>query len=297
MAGFTVSSLTDFTQKASQMFQASVLFSEDYKKYGMEMNVPYKKSVKYISAVASIQDYACALTVSGATTFTEKDIETKHMKFEDSFCIADYKDKGLEDIDVMKETINSLSNQIKLQTDEMFWVGTSATTFAGLVTQWKADAAVLTSDVSIYATGQTLSNTNIDDAIDAIYSNYTPAMRDQGQIVFHMNYKSLDLYRKWVLNSSAAYGLIDAGVDNTNEYKIYGIPNAIIRAEAYIADNEIYATYDKNIIRVYDEKENISGLRLVADPYKPEEVFYIMAQWKFGVSYKFGAEVVRLKNA
>jgi len=292
---FNVSALSDFTQKATQMLQESVLFSEDYGKYDKEVNIPYKRSVKYMSTVAPLQAYDCNLTISGSSLISQKELETKWMKYEDKFCVSDYEYKGMEEIDVISGLITGINNAISAQIDELFWVGDisgSGDLMDGLATLITADANVLNQDETAFASGSTLSDTNIDNAIWAMYMNYTPAMRKQGTIVFHMNYKSFDLYKKWVMNSSEAYGL-EIVTNSTNEMKVYGIPNAIIRAELSIADDKIYATYDNNIIALYDEVDVKSSVEIVLDPIKKEN-FYVLTNFKFGVNYKFGNEIVEL---
>jgi len=293
---FNVSALSDFTQKATQMLQETVLFSEDYGKYDKEVNIPYKRSVKYMTTAAPLQAYDCNLTISGSTIISQKELSTTWMKYEDKFCTSDYEYKGLEEIDVISELITGINNGIASQIDELFWTGDvtgSNDLMDGLATKIEADANVINAGFA----GGALTNTNIDDAIAEMYEVYPVAAQKNGPIVYHMNFKSFRLYKEWLVsNSNPAIVAIGNDMVNKasfNEISVYGQPGNIIRAEEYLADDEIYATWDKNIIAVYDEVDVKSSVEIVLDPIKKEN-FYVLTNFKFGVDYKFGNEIVKL---
>lgn len=291
---FNVSAISDFTQKATDMLAASILFREDYASYDKAMGIPYKKSVKFISSNVNLQAGGCELTTSGGTSFTQKDLEAINFGTKVKYCTTDLLTKGLEDIDVIGKVIEQSTKDLANSLDTLFWMGNTGSSdlMQGLVTLWEADSNVIDSG---FATGTTLIESNVDDAIKSIITATPAAVRAQGTLVIHVSYTTFNLYKNNLISASQ-YHLDMNSLENAKlEMLVYGYNDVKLRVEtaAGFPDNQMYATYDDNIIRIYDEVENISALELKADPID-SKVFYLMSDFRFGVNYKFGAEVIKL---
>lgn len=290
---FNVSAISDFTQKATEMLAESVLFNENYGVYDKAMGIPYKRSVKFITSNVNLQAGGCELTTSGTTSFTQKDLEATYFGTKVKYCTPELLTKGLEDIDVISKVLEQSSNSMKQQLDTMFWMGISGVgSFDGLVTLWEADVNVIDSG---FATGTTLTESNVDDAIKSIITATPAAVRKMGTLVIHVSYATFNLYKNNLISSSQYHLDMNAIENSSLEMLVYGYNDIKLRVETATdyPNDQMYATYDQNIIRIYDETENISALILKADPID-EKVFYLMSDFRFGVNYKFGSEVIKL---
>lgn len=292
MAGFDVSALPDFTQKATELLQDAVLFTEDFKKYTLEQGVPYKKQVVYQTTETPIQDYDCDLTISGGTLFSYKELETKHLKYETSYCETDFENKGLENLDVVKSVMDSITKGLRRKVERSFWIGDSSNDgeFDGIIPQITADANVI--DVTISA----ITNSNVDDAVDAVMDEFSLEILQEGTMVLHVSYKTFKLYRQWLMSNDNNYDMRNIGMKATaTEVPLYGYVDAVMRVSTDIPDDTIIATYDKNIIVVQNNtSEKFDKARLVTDYIKPEK-FYVLTDFHFGVNYKFGNHIVYAK--
>lgn len=296
---FNTSGLAAFTQKATDMFAASVLYREDYAVYDKVMGVPYKKAIKFRSKDGLyLQAGGCELTASGGTAFTSKDLTATYFGSKEKYCITDLRTFGLEEIDVIKETVEQFNESFGIEMDRLFWMGNTGSSdlMQGLVTLWEADSNVIDSG---FATGTTLTSTNIDNAIASVMAAIPVALR-KGGITIHVSYKTFNLYLEYL--KTAIPGIIFGGANTTVngsmeklEVMVYGTNDVKLRVETAtnFPDDQMYATNDKNIIRIYDEKEVISALDIVADPID-KNLFYLITDFKFGVDYKFGSEVIKL---
>lgn len=293
---FNTSGLATYTQKATDMFAKNVLYREDYAVYDKIMGVPYKKAIKFRSKDGLfLQAGGCELTASGGTAFTSKDVEAVYFGSKEKYCLSDLRTFGLEEIDVVTETVNQFNDSFGKEIDRLFWMGdkSSSDLMDGLVTLWEADSNVIDSG---FATGTTLTTSNIDDAIQSMLFAITPDLRKNG-LTFHVSYKTFQLYIE-MLKSANLYSLDMAAVKGSQsnlEIYVHGTNDIKLRVEtaAGFPDDQIYATNDKNIVRIYDEKEVISALDIVPDPID-KNLFYLITDFKFGVDYKFGSEVIKL---
>ena len=292
--GFNVASISQWKEKATDMLAEYVLFSEDYSKYDKTMGIIYKKDVKYYSTDLYLQSYACEMSPSGGTVFTNKEVEVAHLGAWDKYCINDIKTYGLEDFDIVSNVLTKAVDSLKTQQDKLFWVGKKldGDLMDGLQTMLSADTSVIDAG---WATGTTISKTNVVSAITAVIEAL-PVEIAEKEIVLHVSATVLQAYKlARLVDKTSNFDQISNIEVAGNEMIVLGFPNIRLRSEVGLAsiNDNIYATMDDNIDRLYNETESIASVELIPDPIHTDN-FYIKAGYYFGITYKFSGYWVLL---
>lgn len=287
MAGFTVSGLSDYTQKATELLREGVLFSDDLSNYTIQKFVQNKAYLNFLEVNPHVQAGACGLQASGDTTFTEREIEVVTYAYRDQFCKNDLIKKAFTlpagtldgDFGPMIDTALTQAelDAIKKEVEADLWLGTS-----GMINGWFDEVTGLTISLTSYS-GVTATDSNIDDIVLDFLTNITEAMWSRGVLTLHCSVAIYNMYKR---NRLAAnyYG------DNaTNlgflESWIYGYENLVkIKAEAGLSgSNKMMLTWDKNLYVGTDEMMEISEAKWFYD----ENTDYL----RFKSSFNLGAQI------
>jgi len=286
MSDFTVSGLTAYTAKATELLTKGVLFNEDYQNYSIQQGIQYKKYLNFLEATPTLQAGACGLTAGGTSTFTEKTIETVTYAYRDQFCKDTLDEKALTlpsgTLDgnfgpLIESTLNMEEiNKIKQTVDVDKWLGTS-----GFIDGWFTNVGGNAVALDTYG-GVTASLSNIDDIVVDFVNNITDAMWSRGVLTLHMSIAIFNLYKQnrlaanYFRDANSAMGLF--------EMWVFGYEGQIkIKAEAGLAgSNYMMLTWDKNLYIGTDQIMDIASAKWFFD----ENTDYL----RFKSSFKFGTQ-------
>lgn len=287
MAGFTVTGLSDYTAKTTELLTAGVLYSEDLSRYSWMQGIQYKQYLNYLDANPVFQAGACALGASGSTVFTQEEIEVVTYGVRDQYCKQDLVKKALSipggtlDGDFGPMIENTLTveliNKMKQKVDADLWLGTS-----GMIDGWVANLGTASIALDTYA-GVTVSQTNVDDVIDDFIDNITDEMWAKGELTLHCSVAIFNMYKRNRLNSimfrdaNTSFGLL--------EMYLFGWEGQIrIKAEPGLnGSNTMLLTWDKNLYIGTDQVAEIAEAKWFFD----ENTDYL----KFKSSFKLGTQV------
>ena len=287
MAGFTVTGLSDYTAKATELLTAGVLYSEDMERYSWMQGVQYKQFLNYLEATPVVQAGACGLGATGSTVFTQEEMVVATYAIRDQYCKNDLVKKALSipggtldgDFGPIIEGVltTELINKTKQIVDKDLWLGST-----GLIDGWVANLGTASISLNTYA-GVTVSQTNVDDVIDDFIDNITDVMWSKGELTLHCSVAIFNMYKRNRLNSNFYR---DA---NSNfgpfEMYLYGYEGQItIKAEpGLVSENTMVLTWDKNFYIGTDEVTEMAEAKW----YYNEDTDY----YKYKSSFKLGTQV------
>ena len=296
MAGFTVSSLTDYTEKATEILRAGVLYAEDLQNYDFQTGIKYKEYLNYVDVNPHVQAGACGLSASGDTTFTEKEIEVAVYAYRDQFCSVDLRKKALPlGNGTLKGDLGSTIEQsltegeidaIKAEVDADLWLGTS-----GMIDGWFANVSACTGAISLDTyTGTTVTSSNIDEIVDDFLDNVTQAMWSRGILTLHCSVSTFNLYKRNRLDAN--YYRDQAADLGQMETWLFGYEGQVkIKGEAGLnGSNYMMLTWDKNLVIGTDEENEIAEAKWVYD--EVTDYVWFKSSFKLGTQIKFCGELI-----
>jgi len=294
--GFDVTGLSDFTEKATEIFLKSTLYRDNMSRFSVQRGVSHKEYLNYLDADPDLQAGACNLTSKGTTTFSEKEIEVVAMGVFDSFCLNDLAKKDIQaEVGTSKGDWNtlvkasmtqSIADNVGKKMDKLMWLGkvSGGDLFDGWVT--KALASSTTNKIA--ETGaHTL--TNIMDRVDNICTAVSEDVSAKGVLPIHVSYVTFNLYKVALRNANMYHNNQD---NKKNEMDIFGWEGqfVLVAESGMIGDNKsLLCTYDKNLFVGVDEEKEVTTFQWYHNPSTKE--VELSSNWKLGVEINLDAEI------
>lgn len=301
MAGFTVSALTDYTNKATELLRAGVLFSDAITQFSIQPGVKYKEPLNIITASPALQAGACSLAASGSTVLTEKVITVATMAFTDSYCIEDLQKKNLPLVagsanDAFATEFESvltdeITESIKSQVEDIIFDGTVAGGDLINGIDYVLDNNTHLHVSAVYS-GVTVTTSNVIAIVSDMISKVSEGMWARGPLTLHTTVAIFNMYKQALIASKSAYqsvtniGILEADVEGwAGQVSIKGEPG--------MSSNDMFLTWNKNIYIGTDEVSEISSAKYVFDEIT--ELVWYKSKFKLGVQIAFPLEVVSNK--
>ena len=294
---FTVSSLTDYTAKATQLLREGVLFSDSMADYSIQTGIKYIEPLNILDTDVYFQAGACSLDNSGATVFTEKNITVATYGVKKNFCVQDLQKKNLplvpgSMLDKMSPEVESvltadITAKTKSQIEADLWLGTS-----GLIDGWFENLSGCTGAISLDTyTGVTITESNVDDVFLDFVQNITDAMWSRGILTIHT---SVPIYNMYKRNRLASNYYHDSKSEQLGamETWYFGYEGQIkVKAEPGLAgSNYVILTWDKNLYIGVDEINEESYAKYVFD--EVTDLIWYKSYWKLGTQIAFCNECI-----
>ena len=294
---FTVSSLTDYTKKATELLREGVLFNDDLKNYSIQTGIKYIEPINILDTDVYFQAGACSLANSGNTTFTEKLITVATYAVKKSFCVQDLQKKNLplvpgsmlDKLTPEIETVLTADIQAKTknQIEADLWLGTS-----GLIDGWMEDISGCTGAISLDTyTAVTITESNVDDVFLDFVQNITDGMWSRGILTIHCSVPIYNMYKRNRLSSNLYHDSKSEQL-GAMETWYFGYEGQIkVKAEAGLAgSNYVILTWDKNLYIGYDEENEASYAKWVFD--EVTDLMWYKSYFKLGTQVAFCSEVI-----
>lgn len=296
--GFDTSNLTEFTAKAREILLEGVLFNEDYARYSIMTGVYHKEYLNMLETNPTLQAGTCNVSEQAdKAAFDEKEITVTPISVVDGFCISDLNrydlqpaergtGKGRIANDIRTALVTDEVARIKKKIDKLMWQGDVAggDLFDGWATKAAADADVIT----VPSVAVTVSN--IDDVIQDMILAVPGDMWSRGKMTIHMGLDYYNLYHQNRVQSNMYH-------DNPNqaplmEDNVFGYSGrATVKYEPGLDGTKyILLTWDKNLYVGTDELREVAQAKLYFNEL--DKKVYFLSDFKIGVEYAFGKEIV-----
>lgn len=296
--GFTVSSLTDYTNKATELLREGILFSENLAQYSIQTGIKYIEPLNILDTTVYFQAGACSLANSGDTVFSEKLITVATYAVKKSFCVQDLQKKNLplvagSMLDKLSPEIESvltadIQGKTKNQIEADLWLGTS-----GLISGWFKNLSGCTGAISPDTiTGVTITESNVDDVFAAMVADITDAMWSRGVLTIHCSVAIYNMYKRNRLAANYYHDTAADGQLGALSTWYFGYEGQIkVQAEAGLnGSNYVMLTWDKNLYIGYDEENEVSSASYVYD--EVTDLIWYKQYWKMGTQIAFCGEVI-----
>ena len=300
---FNVSSLSDFTKKATEFLLEGIVYSDSYAKYDIQSGIQYKQYLNYLDSDPQLIAGGCDLTATGTTTFDEKEITVVPFAIKEKFCLNDLRKKdivgevgtgkGNMTNDLRVPLTKDLIAKLKQKLDKQVFQGktSSGDLINGWLTEMSGDADVV--DTSTSYTAVTVDN--IAAIIQEMVLTVPEDMWSRGKMTIHAPLAYYNLYRTAMINANLYH--MDPTNPNPTAMPVFGWEGMVelVAESGMNGATQMFLTWDKNLVVGVDELTEVSSAKFVYQ--EVENNVYFIGQWKLGVTYKFGSEIVLFTKA
>lgn len=279
-------------------FYSAALLTGDTK--SMIKLIPDVKSVVKIPRLeltGILQESDCVFSDGGTSTLSQKTLTVCPIKVNLEFCTRDFEvnflseqlrpgsleaqiPKSFQDYIMMK-----IAENISTELEYMLWQGDTAASPAsicdGFLKKFLADAAVI--DV----TGTTLSAANIIAEIGKVYAAIPATIINRGRVKIFLSVAASKFYKQALVASNPA--LISW---NNGDFKLSYVDVDLVVAPG-LPTNVMVAAEPENLWYGTDLMSDIEDILVIPQRDKSgAPTVRIVAEFKFGVEYGIGTEVV-----
>ncbi len=315
---FSVTALTDYTREYEGKLVTSLLFAPKTAQVieqigNVQSGIKSTEKITIHDTDAIFQTGGtCGFLSSGATTFTQKTISVGKIKVHESICPKTLESKYLQKFlaagsqyttfDFAAEYTAKKVARIGAQLETAIWQGSTASVnvnlnkFQGLKTLAAADGTVVNANSTTYygaaLTGGFTAATIIN-AVNAVYKAFPPEQLNRTDLVVFCGWDAFRLYGtaltegKYFVNWSADMPSGEMMIPNTNV--------KLIAVNGLNGTNFMMGTYGENLFLGTDLLNEEERFELFFA--KEADELRFMAEWKYGVQYAFGDQVVKFDAA
>lgn len=152
----------------------------------------------------------------------------------------------------------------------------------GLLVQALADSSV----IDVAATASAITSANVQGELARVYTAVPAAVKSSGRP--WKIYVSQDIADAYLISQGpSVYGL---NVTEPGQLRYAGIPVVVA---PFIGTKKMFATWPKNIVIGTDLRSDMSNIMMIPQiNLTGHNKVIIAANWKFGVTFKLGSEIV-----
>lgn len=290
---FNVSGLSAYVQEnRDNILRKVILEGDTISKMAKQLGVKTKERLHYFSLSPVIQDgKGCGFKASGATNFTEKDVETALMKVNDEWCnddllgkYAEYlvrfgADANAENLAFEQLIADELVKNINKEMEKRVWQGKKATDLIdGLLTQAAADentVKVTLSGASLYEKVKQVIMAIPEEILDNAVVFISPA--NFRKLVFEL----LEMDNSYITPSEIENGEFYFPGTSIAVHKTFGLTGV---------DDKIYASTWENMVYATDMMDDKEELRFWFSD--DADLHRVKIKWNAGVATYFSDYVV-----
>lgn len=226
---FDVSALTDYVDQSSlELLTATQFKAETAAIMGLQTGIKSSAALQILTTNAVPQDgTSCGFNASGDVTFTQRNLATSAVKFQDTLCPRTLETKWTQmllkkgqnytEADIPKKIIDNIVGGIMQRLETADWQGDTTSISAyldrydGLIKIIKAATGTTT------ATASTYNLTNARAIIANIVSNIPAALKGNPAIKIFMGYDAAETYRQALMNAN----LYHVPTGTADQHKLY----------------------------------------------------------------------------
>lgn len=295
----TLSLITGYTENhKDELLVKAALDARTIKYVEIMPNVKYKDVLNYLDSAINFQDGSqCGFNPDGSDTFSEKDIETKAIKVEKSWCWKDFEksafnyqllwEAGREKMPWEEKITESNLAAIQEELESVLWNGDSGLSIDGYI-----ELISETESASTIAVSAVTSANTIVEKVDAVVAAVPVAALKKGVNVF-MSYTNL---RNYILAGNATCcsnrPIQDAALE---EVAYVGDSRVMLVAVNGIGDDMIVAASKDALVYATDVENAENSYRVWFN--EETEMFNFRCLFRAGTALKFPAEIAYYKEA
>lgn len=293
---------TTFYGKDLEGFYAQALLTGNSKEsFRLIPEVKSKVKLAQLNLGNILQAADCSFSGNGEGTLAQKTFEVEQVKINLEYCQRTFELDYLSTLlrpgsntnEVMPASIeefllNSVAEKVSADLEQLVWKGNTATAsyplslYDGLEKQFLADAAV----IDVAATASTITVSNVIGEISRLYDAIPAQLLESPTLRIYLPSALYKLYRQALAAASAeAYY-----AQNYTELNFLNIP--LIEAKGLSA-KKMVAAQTNNLLLLTDLMSDFEEVQIL--PQKSVTgvpVVRMIGEFKFGVGYIYGSEVV-----
>lgn len=321
MAGFTVSSLTDYVKEnADKIYTDAALGAQTLKNLGITIQAGIKKSEKLMifQNTAPFQsDTSCGFNASGSNTFSDRTLTVAEIKWNDQWCPKDLQAKftstklaagaqrqqevlPFEQV-IMQEVMNNLNTQLEYA----IWQGDSTNPFNTNLKQFSGFVKTIDGASPIAATATAdVTTSNVISILNNIYDNIPAALLNNPERPMEV----FTGYNNFKLLVQALFTLNNYHFDVANAWKTMSLemPATGLKVTAvkgltdfagatYYGKDVMVCTYAQNLVYGTDLEGDYEDAKMWYS--QDDDVIKGLIRWKSGVQVARPGEIILYKNS
>lgn len=225
---FTVSSLTDYVDQTSEELLVALQFKgETAALANIQTGIKSSAALQILTNTPVPQDgEACGFNASGDTAFTQRNLVTKAVKYQDALCpralqakwtqVLLKKGQDISEADVPKIVIDDIAAQIVRINETADWQGDTATGSSYLNKYDGLRKIIKAATGTVTATASTYNASNARAIIKNIISNIPAAQKGDPATVIVMGYDAAETYRQALMDANLYH--VASGKDQKDLY-------------------------------------------------------------------------------
>lgn len=246
-----------------------------------------------------LQDADCTFTSTGEGTLSQKTVTAHDVKINLEYCSRTFERNYLSEMmragsnsdQVMPDSVEQfllaeVAKKISNDLEYVTWQGSGATVAANFVSEIGLQAKLAADGDVIDVTGTTLSKANIIAELNKLYDAIPAVVKEKEDLAIYLNKKTAGFYRQALADASAETYYLQ----KHSELEFLGIK--IIEATG-MGDNKMVAASQSNLLLLTDLMSDFGEVLVLPQrSVTGVPVVRMVGDFKFGVDYVYGAEIV-----
>lgn len=213
--GFTVSSLTDYVnQSSTELIAAAQFKAETAALANIQTGVKSSAALQILTVDPfPLAGGQCGFTGSGDVAFTQRVIEAKSIKFEESLCPKALETKWTQlllragqqytEADIPAMVMDEIIKAIGKRCEILDWQGNVSLTANGLLNKYDGLIKIINNASGVVtATASTYNSTNCRTIVANILTNIPAALKGDPDVKIFMGYDAAEIYRQKLMNDN-----------------------------------------------------------------------------------------------
>jgi len=290
---------TTFAGKDLEGFYANALLKGASKEsFKLIPDVKSTAKIAKFNLGSILQDADCSFSNTGEGTLSQKTVTANDVKINLEYCQRTWERNYLSatlrpgsnsDASIMPATVEAflleeVSKKIANDLEYIVWQGSGATVSTNFVSELGLQAKMLADGEVIDVSATTLTSANIIAQLNRVYDAIPATIKDSADLAIYMNSKTAGVYKQAL---AAAY----TGFYSEDQ-KLTFLGVKIIVANG-MSDNKMVAAETNNFMLLTDLMSDFNDVLVL--PQKSvtgAPVIRMVGDFKFGVDYVYGAEIV-----
>lgn len=313
--GFTVSGLTNYVDQTSTELLTALQFEGETA--GLANVVTGVKSSKALQLLATSpfpQDgTTCGFNASGDAAFTQRNITTVPLKYQDSFCPRALEAKWTQallkkgqhytEADLAKDILDDVVKQINRRNETLDWQG-DTTAGDGYLNKYDGLIKIINGASPVVATASTFNATNARAIVKNIILKIPAAQKGDPSVKIYMGYDAAEIYRQALMDANLYH--VPTGTGDQTGMRAEGSVHEIVPVHGldtmYLVTGNanrpciFAADFGRNIFLGVDMEGEEEDARLWVDGSDGETVKYSF-RFRRGWQIAYGAEIVAYANS
>jgi hypothetical protein len=294
--------LTNYVDEQSKELISALQFEGETAKFAqIEAGVKSSKALQILAVQPVPQGgESCGFTASGSATFTQRNIVTKAIKWQDSLCPKTLQSKCTQlllkagqkytEADIPAKVIDELVAGIKAQIEKMDWQG-NILSGNPYLSKYDGLAKIIEASGAVAATTSTYNATNARAIVKDILNKIPASLKGNPNVKMFMGYDAAEIYRQVMMDANLYH--VASTADQRGLYA-EGSVVEIVPVHGLDATSKIFTLQPTNMFLGVDmlDEEEVAKLWFSDDDDVAKYTFACRRGWQVAIP----SEIVYYKN-